>query len=248
MKRCAVTILLVATTAVAEGPSSRPCANSLAVCPAYGCAQPGTPAGAANELRRHWPGTARPRVTLSVDDLEALQVQTDARLRQGFAVANRSVLRRIGHKGTIAYGEADIVQLRAYIVGTPHRRRNDSSNCNLVGMRNNNFRIHLASDSADTDFDSIIGEITPYHRPSTWTLPRLRKLQEEKRLLLVTGQLFYDNKHFVNDDPDADLPLEPRRVSLWELHPITEILVCTTTTNDCRPEEVHAWEPLASYD
>jgi hypothetical protein len=244
----AYAILLLAASAFAQGPDSRPCSKSLAQCPPVGCAEPGTPTAAANRIRRTWPGTTPPRLTLTVDELEALQVRTDDDIRQGFAIADRRVLREIGTKGGIRYGEGDVVDVRGFIVGTPHRRRTDSANCNRIGINQNNFRLHLASDPADTEFDSIIAELSPFHRPQTWTLPKLRKLQQEGRLLLVRGQLFYNSKHYVNNDPDAELPREPRRLALWELHPVTQILVCTARTNDCRPEDTSAWEPLASYD
>jgi hypothetical protein len=43
---------------------------------------------------------------------------------------------------------------------------------------------------------------------------------------MVVGQLFYDSKHRVNDDPDNLLRGEPQRFTLFEIHPVTRLLTC----------------------
>jgi hypothetical protein len=70
-----------------------------------------------------------------------------------------------------------------------------------------------------------------------------RALQKEGRRLLVRGGLFYDSKHIVNTDENSGLS-EPKRFTLWELHPITAVLVCTRKDNKCDPETASDWTPL----
>lgn len=200
-------------------------------------------------VRRTWRSTPV-RVTVTFDDLEYLQRATDRLVHQGFGLApqDRARLHRLASARGIRFGEGDLVQIRGFIVGTPFRRRADSANCNLPSAAENSFRFHLAADAYDTTFDSMIAEMIPQHRARAWTLRKLRQLQRDHRLLLVRGQLFYDSTHFVNDDPDADLPGQPPRITLWELHPVAQLLVSRSVKNDCNEQDSQAWAPLASFE
>lgn len=68
----------------------------------------------------------------------------------------------------------------------------------------------------------------PQERPDGWTAQKLRRIARERWPVVVRGQLLYDNKHEVNDDPDDVKSGEPKRFSLWEVHPVTEFYVCMT--------------------
>ena len=241
-------LFLVAMTIGAHARSGRPCAASLRQCPPRGCAEPGTPEAAANTVRR----TVRhavPRATLSVDDFERLQAASDRMFRQGFAIPaeQRARLRQIYRHRGIAIGEGSVVRVRAYVVGTPYLRPADSANCNLAGTSNDNIRLHLVAHPSDTAHESIIAEIIPAYRPAGWTLAKLRKLARDEQMLMVGGQLFYDGKRLVNHSPEAGLVNQPARLSLWELHPVTQVLVCTRSGNNCRPDDPRAWQRLADY-
>lgn len=247
MKRYAA-LLLIANIASAQQRAAQPCSTALDECPARGCAAPGTPEAAANIIRRSTT-TTRARVTLTIEDFEVLQLAANRVARQGFGIAprDRARLQQLLTLHGQRIGERSMVRVRAYIVGTPSRRRADSENCNLVGSANNNIRLHLADTPHDTIHDSIIAEVTATHRSPEWTLAKLRMIARDGRLIMMSGQLFYDNKHLVNNDPDAALPEQPARLSLWELHPVTDIMVCTSTTNDCASGDATRWEPLASF-
>lgn len=239
---------LVALTIGAQPRGGRPCATALARCPPRGCAEPRTPEAAANTVRRtvrH----ATPRATLSIDDFEPLQVAAEHMFRQGFAIPaeQRVQLRHLYRHRGVVIGEGTIVRVQAYIVGTPYMRPADSANCNLPGTANDNIRLHLAAHPSDTTYESVIAEIIPAYRLPGWTLARLRKLERDERLLMVVGQLFYDSKRLVNHSPEAGLVNHPARRSLWELHPVTEVLICTSSGNDCRPEDAHVWQRLIDY-
>ena len=76
-----------------------------------------------------------------------------------------------------------------------------------------------------------------------WTPAAFRELQKQGRRLLIRGGLFYDSAHIVNTDPNSTLS-EPKRFSLWEIHPITAVLVCTRKDNNCDPETASDWTAL----
>ena len=45
-------------------------------------------------------------------------------------------------------------------------------------------------------------------------------------------RLFYDNKHLVKGDQDRDNG-EPKRFSLWEIHPVSAFYVCVRADRKC---------------
>jgi len=63
--------------------------------------------------------------------------------------------------------------------------------------------------------------------------------------VLIEGQLFYDNEQLVNSDAAAPSPSQPRRMSLWEIHPITKFLVCDK--RECDPSRPSDWTPLEQF-
>ena len=88
-------------------------------------------------------------------------------------------------------------------------------------------------------------EMIPQHRPSTWRIETIRTLAQQHLPVLVRGQLMYDNKHLVNKDPHADNG-QPKRFSLWEVHPVTEFYVCRT--GSCDTANLAEWEWLGKVD
>jgi hypothetical protein len=59
---------------------------------------------------------------------------------------------------------------------------------------------------------------------------------------------FYDNKRLVNSDPDDVKPKQPKRFSLWEIHPVIAFHVCVTADNDCDPKDLVQWQPLENVE
>jgi hypothetical protein len=99
-------------------------------------------------------------------------------------------------------------------------------NCHLTGSANNDFHIPIAAHPGDSELDAIVVEMIPQSRHPGWTVRKLRTIAREHTQVRVTGQLMYDNAHLVNDDPDNILPRQPKRFSLWEIHPVTKFEVC----------------------
>lgn len=71
--------LLLASHALADAQSTKPCQPTLAACPIHGCAEPGTSHALLNERKRTLPPDTAPTV-LTLDDFEALQAQAAQRL------------------------------------------------------------------------------------------------------------------------------------------------------------------------
>ena len=86
--------------------------------------------------------------------------------------------------------------------------------------------------------------MVPQDRPARWTIDRLQEVAQQGRQVRVRGQLFYDNEHVVNDEPDHPIGGQPKRFSLWEVHPITEFMVCKMPKKSCDPGDSSIWQTL----
>ena len=224
-------LLIVLATSPAD---AAPCAPNLSQCPARGCAEAGTADAKVNTAKRAAP--SGPLLHLTLDDLESLQQQASAKPGVGTnrAIANRAVLQSFtSSAGTI--GEGAFVQIVGFVIGLPSRpsaNKGESVNCRLTGPANNDFHIPIGRQSDDSEFEGLVVEMIPQDRPSDWTIKKLRRISKEERRVIIRGQLFYDNKHRVNDNPENDLPGQPKRFSLWEIHPVTEFFVCLRESCD----------------
>ena len=72
-----------------------------------------------------------------------------------------------------------------------------------------------------------------------------RLAKAPKPQVLVIGGLTYDNEHMVNKNSAHPNGTQPKRMSLWEIHPITEFLVCDVTS--CDPTKKSEWISLGAW-
>lgn len=244
-------VVTVALTTVAvlfswgDGPgeASSPCAVNLDSCPDRGCADPRTPDALVNQGKRRIPPSGTP-VRLTLDDFERLQSQADQLVGQKVSLdqAKRDLLRNLTLTSSDrVVSEGGVVEVVGYMTGLPHRPKAsgpESVNCRLPGMDNNDVHVPLARHPEDTEFEGIVVEMIPQGRSTGWTTRKLRRITREGRPVLVRGQLFYDNPHEVNDDPNDVKAGQPKRFSLWEVHPVTEFQVCMTASKKCDPKKV----------
>jgi hypothetical protein len=156
--------------------------------------------------------------------------------------AERASIRNLT-AGSFTTGEGHTVAVTGFIVGTPpHANSGESVNCNLTKKDENDFHISLAQRANQTAFQSIVVEMIPQDRNPGWTLTKLKDVEAKKRRVMVTGQLFYDNAHRVNKNPQHSLAGEPKRFSLWEVHPIRQFFVCTSAP--CNVNDQSQWTKL----
>jgi hypothetical protein len=149
--------------------------------------------------------------------------------------------------GTVS--EGNLVQVVGFIVGDPHPNSGESVNCGLRGAPDNDFHIPLGAEPppAGTEFQGIVVEMIPQDRNSGWTLTKLADIQARDLKVRVMGQLLYDNPHVPNDNPNHAIGGQPKRMSLWEVHPITQFLVCMKPGNACDPAKEGEWTLLEDY-
>ena len=146
---------------------------------------------------------------------------------------------------------------------TSSRHRGESCNCQL--KTNNSFDFHLGigfdaalaqqirahppthdpTSPGDPERTSIVAEMTPHTRDAKWTFARVSRQRGKK--VKVIGQIMLDNYHANASDDCAfqeDPPASCWRASVWEVHPVTQFLVCKPGKT-CDPDSpVSDWAKL----
>ena len=242
MRTCAaLSIAIVIITSVVI---AKPKVPNLAQCPAWGVERRGTTRGLLNEVKHRLPPAGTPMM-LTFADMTALQQLADARVKSGteakVSAKDRAKLQGLEtQNGRV--GEGDLVAMVGFMGGKPEINPGESANCYLQGASNNDFEFNFAPSATSTPYDGIVGEMIPQDRPKTWTIGKLRKLANEHRQVLVVGQLMFDTRHLPN--PKKGTNHESPRVSTWEIHPVTKLLVCRQPAGGCDPKQEDQWPPI----
>lgn len=153
---------------------------------------------------------------------------------------NRSRLRAIK-----PLAEGSIVRLVAYMkeAHTSDCPGGESVNCDKTGFVNNDIHIPLVEKPGDDECLSVTAEMSPHFRPAAWS--QIDQKTPVSRLVRITGPLFFDSSHkacTVTADNKITARESPARLSLWEIHPVYAIEVCTTDAgNDCKVEDGSHW-------
>jgi hypothetical protein len=234
------------------------CPRTFGRCTARGCACPGTTQAIFNETKRRVSaGAFADAQPLTFDDFKGLQKQANTILkargkkpRAELSREDRDELRGL----TVAGGtveEGSLVRVVGFIAkgAPPHPNSGgESVNCKIAGGAGvKDFHISLVPRSGLGEFKSVVVEMIPQARPPGWTIPKLVRARAEKRMVMAVGALFLDNIHVVNSNPSAPIGGQPKRVSVWEVHPVKQFFVCAKAGNACRPDIRADWTPLARF-
>ena len=217
----------------ASAAGKKSCAKDLASCPTFGCEEEGSPHALGNTLKHTIPPAGTP-IKLNFDHFGELQDLANHSVGQDADLTREQRDKLRGLKltsPTVTVSEGDLVELTGFLIGLPNRpgaSGAESVNCRLSGTKNSDFHIPVGRHASDSEFEGIVVEMIPQGRNPKWTTKKLKKIAKDERPVIIRGQLFYDNKHEVNDDPDENKPGQPKRHSLWEIHPVTELLACPT--------------------
>jgi hypothetical protein len=211
------------------------------------CAKEGTPqdpqSAAQDIVKNNLCITGSP-VSIVTDDLVKLQdavSQKGVHFGRGHLPKDRGALTDLVDASGTKIGEGKIVSLVGYIVDAHYAdvESGESVNCNTPGKENNDIHFNVSPTPVTlpkvrkeaTPLLCKMGtaEILPHFRPKAWELPTLLDLEKNNRPVRITGQLFFDGSHkpCVNGVPTPGG--NPARVSLWEIHPVYSLEVCSET-------------------
>jgi hypothetical protein len=230
-------------------------------CGDSGCAAADTPGGLQNMAKNNFCATGA-AVTVTPDDLKQLQadaktkgvtfggeseVPTDRSVLQGFDIGGKTV------------GEGTLVRMAVFIIEThpADTSSGESVNCKLAGAPMNDVHMAMGLKYGANECTSVTAEISPHFRPKAWSpvskvAPKPAKGAANpapitKFPLRITGQLFFDASH-VPCTGGQPVGSNPKRQSLWEIHPIYAIDVCSQTTlAACSADDDSVWTPLDQW-
>jgi hypothetical protein len=201
-------------------------------------------------------GTPSPR---TIADLTALQAEVEKNSAINFGdEANAGMHGPTTNRAPLkALGEGTLVQVKAFVVAATQEGA-ESVNCgNTFDQQPNKDLFHdihislvatqaLATPASTAEKDAnecqgIVSEMIPHHRPPEWTADNVNKVAAKHLMVRLTGQLFFDSSH-VPCAHGQEVRTNPRRISLWEVHPIYQFDVCTA---NC--DAGGTWLPLAQW-
>ncbi len=118
----------------------------------------------------------------------------------------------------------------------------EAVNCNIPGNDSNDIHIVLMPSTTDTDeCHSTTAEMSPHYRPLGWTPDAIMKATAGGHPVRVQGHLFYDGSHTPCSGTSRP---NPKRASLWEIHPVYSFEVCSgTSIQECEASSTE-WTPL----
>ncbi|MDP8981376.1 MAG: hypothetical protein M3O35_12390 [Acidobacteriota bacterium] len=230
-------------------------------CGDAGCAAADTPGGMQNMAKNNFCATGT-AVTVTPDDLKQLQadaetkgvtfggeadVPTDRSVLQGFTAGDKTV------------GEGTLVRMAVFIIETHPAdvTSGESVNCKNKGALLNDVHMAMGLKYGANECTSVTAEISPHFRPKAWSpvfhvLPKAPKGAAKpaaitKFPLRITGQLFFDASH-VPCTGSKPVGSNPKRQSLWEIHPIYAMDVCSKSTlAECSADDDSVWTPLDQW-
>lgn len=192
--------------------------------------------GQQDMVKNNFCAQGTPKI-MTIADLTNLQAQVEKNPSINFGdengptrkkgpTTNRAPLKKLG--------EGRLVTLKAFIL-IARQEGGESVNCGKNVPDQPLFHdIHISlvaskDTSPDDECSGVVAEMSPHHRPDNWTHANVDKVSRAKLPVRVTGQLYFDSSHFPCSGGKG-VRSNPKRVSLWEIHPIYKFEVCTA---DC---------------
>lgn len=206
------------------------------ICPRPGNADPG-PHADQNTAKNNFCAPEAVTDITRQDLLDLQKAAADQKILFGSEAdlpPDRSVLGSL-QVGGKKLGEGMRVRMKAFIIEAHHAdvTSGESVNCNQKGSESNDIHIALGDAPTDQECSSVTAEISPHSRPASWDKVGQKHVVADlqKHALRFTGQLFFDAAH--HPCPcGTSCSGNPLRASLWEIHPVYAIDVCTGTTCD----------------
>jgi len=178
-------------------------------------------------------GPAKP---ISIADMANLQKQVESDKTIAFGNPDLHPLTTepgpaVDRTHLVALGEGNEVVLTGFVkIARPEG--GESVNCgrnvpNDPG--NHDIHISIITTPGKAECTGVVAEMTPHHRPRSWTPDLVNAVAKAQRPVLVTGQLMFDSSHSpcVNGQPvRSPNASDPARISVWEVHPIYTFEVC----------------------
>ena len=210
-------------------------------------------AEARNRAKRFIAKNTAP-VLLTIASLRQLQLETDPNASHATRQLVPRHLRNL-HAGALILSEGDRVSVTGYLHRAEEGSNSESVNC--YGKDGRDIHLNVNATKSVTAYDEWTGvviEVTPqvalpgYGRQDhVVMLHALQAVMLADLKILAIGSLAYDNEHEVNANKRHPNGTNPKRISLWELHPVLAFYVCPKAMT-CDPETPEAkWQTLKNW-
>jgi hypothetical protein len=188
-------------------------------------------------------------IPISYDDFKNLQAASDniGGLKTKLDTTRDPLFNILSAPGRPQIGEGSLVQFVGFVLDAHFsnvgKGKGELVNCKLPDEADNDIHIELMMDPADDDpCNGVTAEMSPHFRPETWD--ELVNLKIE-RPVRITGPLFFDSSH--QPCRNGKRP-NPKRISVWEIHPIYQFEVCKDKTlTACDVRNASQWIPLDQW-
>jgi hypothetical protein len=188
--------------------------------------------------------------TITIQNLKTLQTAVEDNTNINFgdeATATRKAGPTQDRTPLRKLGEGNLVTFTGFVL-IARQEGAESVNCGKNVEINDplmhDIHISLVENAETTlanECSSVVAEMIPHHRPDSWTHANVQKVADQKAKVRVTGQQFFDSSH-VPCAGGVKVRSNPKRVSLWEIHPIYKFEVCTA-----KCDGAGTWVPLDEW-
>jgi hypothetical protein len=223
------------------------------MCGPDGNGKSSSPQADQNDAKNNFCASGTP-VDVDFDVLRQMQAEAAKRVTFGGDSSlpeDRKPLRSIPtSKGNI--GEGTVARLVAFVADAHYSNlgKGESVNCKKGDAESNDIHIVLQEKESDTnECDSATAEMSPHFRPDLWNPDILNEKDDsvfggKKRLFRFTGQLFFDASHSPCTNGSGR---PPKRSTIWEIHPVYDVEVCTDPNNHCNAGDGTGWQSLVDF-
>lgn len=205
-----------------------------------------------NHAKNNFCVTGTP-VAITYDDFKGLQKTADDNdLKKGLKTSRDSLINIFPSAGGPKIGEGTLVQFVTFLLQARHsnvgKGKGENVNCKLTQEDDNDIHIELTMDRSVDEpdpCDGVTAEMSPHFRPAEWS--RLVELDKFDRPVRITGPLFYDDSHTPCHD---GVRPNPKRISVWEIHPVYQFEVCKAKAKDlkaCDVKDNSVWVALDQW-
>lgn len=193
-----------------------------------------SPDGMQNEKKNNFcaQGAGAP---IDIAKLTALEKSAESlekakKYKAGTPPPERTFLTPLGEGGVVVF-EGYVFEARQECAETvncgstpPNVDASHDVHLYLLGQPRKNTPSDTAASHAE-ECGGFVAEMIPHHRPAEWTACNVNDVANRGLRVRVTGQQFFDGSHVPCRNGNA-VGTNPRRVSLWEIHPIYSFDVC----------------------
>lgn len=221
-------------------------------CPLDGSAKTGSGDALQNEKKNNFCAVGD-AASIDIAKLTSLEKSAEAaakklKFKAGSPPPDRSFLKPLG--------EGNVVEFEGYVFEA-RQECGETVNCGTASPNiDASHDIHIAliakprknKPTAETaashaeECGGFVAEMIPHHRPPEWTQCNVNAVASQGLRVRVTGQQMFDGSHVPCKNGNS-VGSNPRRVSLWEIHPIYAFEVCPS--GDCASG---GWVPIETFD